>query len=338
MKIDSKRATIVFGNGLGMALNPDYFKLDSGFHSVWETSTSLSPEQKKLIQSTIPTLSEKNSSSIEDKLDELQLALFAAETLRRYDDKKITDQKWLTDSAKEAPTAFKKCIHETSIYFHDSGKGLPNKFVKPLADYIKKTKSHVAILNYDNLLYDAFIAEKVLHGRDHLVDGYSKENGTLKFKKDILNRQKQPDNLGFFLHLHGSPLFTGNEKKSREERRTLQANEQCHIVLTHIKHKPTIISNSEILSEYWYRFDTALKESFRIILFGYSGGDDHLNRLVTDALADNGKKLLIIEWEGNSSEKERRDFWCDKLNLSEKKEILSMRLLPDILCFTEWDS
>lgn len=327
------RSTIVFGNGLGMALDADYFKLEAGLDHVWNRSEHLTPEHKQLIQSTLHTVSEESGPQSEKQLDELQLALFAASTLGQYDDKNASTQKWLQDRARDIPIAFKKYIHQVGIYFHGWSKRLEGAFVESLAKYLEKSYSHVATLNYDSLLYDALVDKKVLCGYRCLVDGYNNK----KFEAKNLDR-RDPKRLGWFLHLHGSPLFIDDQKIGRENRREITVTDQCHIVLTHIMHKPTIISESVILSEYFSRFYTALKESARIILFGYSGKDDHLNKLVASALQEDDKKLLIVEWDGEGSEDERKDFWNEKLNVLDAKRHISIKLMPNILSFSDWDS
>lgn len=330
--MDSKRSTIVFGNGLGMALDPEYFKLKSGLDNVWQLSTNLTPNHKQLIQSTFRTISEKDGPQSEAQLDELQVALFAVKTLKKYDDTNPNSQKGLQDMAHDTSTAFKKYIHEVGIYFHRYKEQLKEEFTGPLTTYIKDTYSHVATVNYDNLLYDAFINNAVLNGYTCLIDGYY---GAFDPKNLDDRRSKK---LGWFLHLHGSPLFVGNNKRIREQRDFITASDESHLVLTNIKHKPTIILESIVLTEYWLRFYTALEESSQVILFGYSGEDEHLNKLIANALQKNGKPLLIVEWNGNGSENERIIFWCNKLDLNDKKEFISIKLLPNILSFTEWGS
>ncbi len=69
----------------------------------------------------------------------------------------------------------------------------------------------------------------------------------------------------------------------------------------------------------------ALQESEKIIIFGYSGMDTHLNNLIESHLAD--KVLQIIEWNGNVDEHIRKNFWktqfhCEKLDLIQKENIL----------------
>ena len=216
------RSIVIFGNGLGMALAPNYFALSNGLESVWNNTNLLSQEHKTLIVSAIEGTTPEAPPSSEDQLDKLQVAIIAADFLRRLD---IGETSWLTDQAKELPSAFKQYIHEVAIHFHNSGQKLPAKFLSPLSDYIKTTKSHVCTLNYDNLLYDGLRDTKVLDGyRGPLIDGFWREG----FDDDHLERKIMSEH-GWYMHLHGSPLFTGNQKTMRDERLFLDAKIDSHI-------------------------------------------------------------------------------------------------------------
>ncbi|PIT71219.1 hypothetical protein B9Z42_16050 [Limnohabitans sp. B9-3] len=324
----SDRATIIFGNGLGMALDPDYFQLKSALYSVWNDSDLLSKDQKKLIQTALPGTSDEVYPESEDQLNELQVAIFASELLKAYE---TEEAPWLNENSREIVAAFKKFIHQTSHYFHRSGKQLPDGFLDPLVEFIKTSKSHVALLNYDNLLYDPLLRTKVMDGYSGtLIDGFLDE-----FSPKNLDRYgTKQTNLSWFLHLHGSPLFVGNKKCGGASRDFLEAEEECHVVLTHVTHKPSVIQTSDILSEYWKRFDRALSESESIIVFGYSGLDTHLNEVI----AKHGHKdIAVIEWEGSGNYEERLNFWkisfddAPSLTLIQKKNILEFNYWATVI-------
>lgn len=116
----------------------------------------------------------------------------------------------------------------------------------------------------------------------------------------------------------------------RDERQELKPTEKSHIVLTHVEHKPLIIESSNILSEYWRRFGKALDEAEKVVLFGYSGCDTHLND--TLHLHCQGKLIHIIEWHGNRDSASRQQYWKSKL----KDCSVRLRQLDNILEFTEW--
>ena len=191
-------------------------------------------------------------------------------------------------------------------------------------------RAHVVTLNYDNLLYDPLCRRKILSGFDGvLIDGF-------KGKFDPNNLVRFPDKvnkLGWFLHLHGSPLFVGDRKLGGAGRAFLEAEEECHIVLTHVAHKLSVIESSEILSEYWERFDEALEESSEIIVFGYSGVDTHLNKVISNYGKD--KLIGVVEWSGSGSNSDRLEFWKSKFSGC---KFIHVTLCPDVLAFRDWDT
>jgi len=227
----SNRSTIIFGNGLGMALDSNYFNLKTALSSVWNSSKVVTKEQKTLIKSALPNFNDDSYPESEEMLDNLHLAIDAAEFLKRFEKPEV---EWLNENSREISKAFKTYIHEVGMYFHRSGKTLPQDFINELATYINETKSHVAVLNYDNLIYDAFCYAKVLDRYyGPLIDGFLPSGFSAK-NLDRFNTNKH----GWYLHLHGSPLFVGNTKATGYARDFLAPDDQSHIVLSHIKHKP----------------------------------------------------------------------------------------------------
>jgi len=318
------RATLIFGNGLGMALNPEYFSLSAGLRTVWAGSTVFSPQHRLLIQSAVPGLSEEDYPQTEDQLDQLQVALVASDFLRRFETSNV---RWLADEARVLPEAFKRFIHEVGSYFHASELVLPPKFRTCLSDYIVQTKSHIATLNYDNLLYDALTGTEVLNGYSgSLLDGFWKTEG---FDNKHLDRHRTARH-GWYMHLHGSPLFVGNNKVMGQDRAHFHPDEDSHIVLTHVDHKPLLIQGSKILTSYWERLHTAIAESACVVLFGYSGQDAHLNDTIVGRLED--KLLVVVEWDGVGVYGERTSFWGSLLKARNMKLIQ----LADILTFDGW--
>lgn len=318
------RSLLIFGNGIGLALDPKYFSLENGLMSVWNDTNHLSKDHKKLILSAIEGTTQETPPSSEDQLDQLQVAIVATEFLSNFE---VGGISWVSPPAKELPSTFKKYIHEVALHFHRSGYQLPEEFLEPLSDYIKATKSHVVTLNYDNLLYDGFKSTSVLDGyRGPLIDGYWAKDG---FDEEHLDRHNIARH-GWYMHLHGSPLFIGNHKVMGAGRDFLDPEDESHIVLTHVEHKPLIIGSSHILSSYWRRLEKAFEESNRIILFGYSGLDEHLNERIK--LRKEEKELLIVEWVDAGSEDERARYWEEKVGFS-RFELVQ---LDNILKFTSW--
>lgn len=317
------RHILVFGNGLSMAVDSTYFSLNAGLRSVWNGSDHFQEVHKRLVTSAIPGLTAADYPESEIQLDQLQVAIVASEFLRRFESDEV---RWLSDMSRNLPEAFRRFVHAVAAYFHDSGQELPMPFVDALSDFIESTISHVAVLNYDNLLYDALQNTEILSGYDGtLIDGFHRAG----FAKANLDR-KNVNGLGWYLHLHGSPLFVGNRKLMRGERVFLVPNESSHVVLTHFKHKPLIIASSEILSEYWARFSKALNEADKIILFGYSGSDTHLNDEIV--LNSGQKEIHILEWNGAGAYDDRASFWSRKF----KGRHITLHSLPSLLDFRDW--
>jgi SIR2-like domain len=317
------RATIVFGNGLGSALDPNYFRLGSALQQVWSGSRYFTQEHKRLVTSAIPGISGEAYPSTEEQLDQLQVALVASEFLREFETHEV---QWLARQASALPEAFRRFLHEVASYFHGHRFTLPLGFMTALAEFTKRTKSHITTLNYDNLLYDGFKGHEVFDGfNGSLFDGFTATG----FSAENLHRF-YPGRHGWYLHLHGSPLFVGSRKIMGEERSLFEPDAQSHVVLTHVKHKPLIIERSEILSTYWRYFHDALAESEVYVLFGYSGADTHLNSVIADRV--NNRHVHVIEWSGNGTQVARQRYWEDRL----KTRGVHVHLLESILSFTEW--
>jgi len=317
------RSTLIFGNGLGMALDPNYFALATALREVWSGSANFYAHHKRLVSSAIPGLTENDFPHTEEQLDQLQVAIVASEFLRGFE---TEDVKWLDETAKDLPEAFRRFVHEVAAYFHSSGAVLPLAFLQSLSNFIRETKSHVATLNYDNLLYDGLRSQGILDGYNgSLLDGFHR-NG---FNNENMDRFSAARH-GWYLHLHGSPLFIGNSKVMGEARRLFEPDESSHIVLTHVKHKPVIIEGSAILSSYWDRFHAALAESDSIIVVGYSGEDTHLNQSIADRAGD--RRIKVVEWQANHDPQARKRYWTSILK-SDSVQIIG---LPNILHYTGW--
>ena len=204
---------------------------------------------------------------------------------------------------------------------------LPDSFVTPLVEFIRLSHSHIATLNYDNLLYQALIEAGVLAGYNGaLVDGFLSSG----FAADNLER-KYGNTFGWYLHLHGTPLFvdspTGEVFKQPQGGATCYATR--HLVLTHVKHKPSVIDSSEVLREYWRRLAIALEESGELIVFGYSGTDEHLNTLIRSTVRC---RKRVIEWYGAGAHDDRARFWTEQLG------DVALIQLPSVLDFTSWEA
>jgi len=330
------RKLFIFGNGLGMAIAPDEFNLNAVMSSAW-TSGQLTETQKKLMLACLPDGAKMPTS--EEQLAKLQEIVAACEVLLGIPPTKIGH--WLSQHGQDFPNAVQQFGFEVArrmfVAKHSHGENigkrccLPEDFASSLANRIIETQSHVATLNYDGLLSSAFGASNILHNDNTLRDGFVDQ----KFDKRNMFRHKEKG--GWYLHLHGCPLFVDRDKsrphklspESIEKPGRIIKNVGRHIVLTHVTHKKYIISASEILTTYWEFLKRALDESEEIMIFGYSGNDTHLNQLIAQK---RGSKLVrVVEWLGAGFEDIRGPFWANQLGGE-----VNLILKEDVLTFRDW--
>ncbi len=317
------RKTIIFGNGLGMALDAGYFTLDRAIGLVWEKEELLADVSKELIVNCLPEGVGRPHG--EDELDVLQMALSACDLLNAIPGSRIH---WLSENGQQFPNAVRQFIYHTALQFHQSRHVLPDTFLTPLVAFVNETNTHIATLNYDNLLYQPLIERKVLDGYSGaLVDGLPDTGFDLEHLERKFGRA-----FGYYLHLHGSPLFVDRAgtivKLKQGELFEHSDRISSHIVLTHFRHKATVISASDVLTGYWSKLAEALSESVEILLVGYSGADMHLNSLL---LSTNTVPVRIVEWDNAGKPKERSEYW----NALLARDVTLVRK-ANILEFDEW--
>lgn len=319
------RKVVIFGNGLGMALNPQAFSLDRAIGGVWDFTDVLSDEQKHLICTCLPD-DRAGRPQGEDELETLQVALSACDVLVGIPDARIH---WLSEQGQQFPIAVRKLIYNTARQFHQSGEELPDQFLEPFCEFIQQTNSHVGTLNYDNLLYQPMIDRGILQGYNgSLVDGFHDAG----FDKENLER-RCGNRFGYYLHLHGSPLFVDRRRRTIKLRQFALAEQtdtvSSHIVLTHFEHKIAVISASDVLLSYWQLLAEAIDESEEVILFGYSGADIHLN-LMLKSMSE--VPVRVVEWAGSGDEVNRLRYWRRLLGRK-----ISLVHLDNILEFSQWN-
>ncbi|CAJ1838161.1 hypothetical protein HLBENOHH_02024 [Aeromonas dhakensis] len=317
------RKLIIFGNGLGMAIDPIHFSLQSALEETWNQNGFLTPESKTLIERAIGRV---GAPSGEHELDSLHQAVTYCKALDRIGN---GDVHWLNKYGQEFPGVTAIYMHRVATRLHNYDGFLPPRFEQYLIEFIKDTCSHVATLNYDKLLYSAFIDNGIFNGYDgYLVDGMLDRG----FSAGALERKHNND-FGYYLHLHGSPLFVNRNRNIVKLPRgdlSLNCSEASeHIVLTHVKHKPSVIAASDVLSAYWDYLRFALSEVEEIILFGYSGLDNHLNSLLRPYL--NVTTLRVVEWSGAGEQIDRESYWRRIFG----KNVTVVRL-NNITNFTQW--
>lgn len=327
----------LFGNGLGMALDPQAYDLTNCLHNAWSDGL-LNNDQKALITACLPKGIIEPMS--EEHLGEMQAAVAACEILLKVKTK--SRNHWLTSNGQNFPFAVKRYVFEVARQMytashsdpkkHNQHCELPDNFVNDLAIAVNLSKSHVATLNYDGLLSSAFEKLGLLGMQESVLrDGFVKEN----FARSNLFRPNESG--GWYLHLHGSPLFSSisNGTHRKISSKSLYSNSKTlkyvgqHVVLTHAKHKMSIIRASEILDTYWEFLNLAVDQSTEILLFGYSGNDIHLNRLLSQRRAS--KNVRVVEWLGAGKRENRESFWAKQLGDS-----VELVQKEDVLTFSDW--
>ncbi|MBV9575701.1 MAG: hypothetical protein JO149_03675, partial [Gammaproteobacteria bacterium] len=101
--------TVLIGNGLGMAIDPDHFRIDQGLKFAWN---KLSNEHQERIKNLITNKSDLNT---EDQLDKHYDAIQACLMLSRIE--QHSNLAWLHDEAKNFPDNFRNFILNTALHF-----------------------------------------------------------------------------------------------------------------------------------------------------------------------------------------------------------------------------
>jgi hypothetical protein len=319
------RKTLIFGNGLGMSIDAQHFYLPNALNDVWD-SGNLNDTHKKMIAACLPGTMVRCPQG-EHELDLLHQAITSCNQLKAID--APPEVHWLTKHGWDFPAVCRGFISKVATRLYDYNGRLPQAFVNPLVDFLRNTNSHVATLNYDKLLYDWFIKTRLVDGYEgSLIDGIC----TAGFRRENLVR-RYGNNFGYYLHLHGSPLFKDRSgvtvKVPRHRLNLEQAEPSSHIVLTHIQHKPSVIASSEILSAYWGYLALSLSESTEVILFGYSGADAHLNQYLS--MYSGRVAFKVVEWRGAGDFYMRRAFWGHTLNSH-----VELIQLDSLMEFNDW--
>lgn len=311
--MSEKWTTILIGNGLGMAIDPNHFAIDRGLYSAW---SRLNPEHRGRIKNLITDKTDLNTEEQLDKHYEVIQACLMLSKIEQH-----SNLAWLHDDAKNFPDNFRDFIVNAALHFFEyeiKDHSKFNFFLEKLKSYILNHNTHLITLNYDKLIYDRFSVDQevMFFDKGRLMDGFF-VNST-----GFTPSRLWDSSIGYYIHLHGSPLFYTNlqdgiiNKSKFEEYNTDIANLnylQEHLILCATKLKPHQISNSPLLRFYWDFFKTILQQSEKIILFGYSGNDLHVN----DEIANmKNKEIILVEYSYQKMERgEREKDWANKLNL-----------------------
>ncbi len=322
---------LIFGNGLGRSIDNEAFSLPSAIQSV--CAAEMMPAHN--LEAMKEFLAKEPEEGIdEDDLGILHQAIFACDFIAEAarDRRAI-----LTAVGLELPGIFARFVHNVAVNLSSNGHQLPDDFSDALADFIQRFKPNVATLNYDQLLYRAFMDRQLLRGyRGDLVDGllgqgYDHEN----------LRKRFGNNFGMYLHLHGTPLvFEANDAIYKTNlgglRYVSPDNEDQtvgrHLVLTNVNHKPLVIEQSALLSSYWRWFAWALRSETTdsVCLVGVGGQDLHLVRTINNQFPA-GKAIQIVEWAGELGD--RNAFWRDKF----PNHVVEVQPVDCLVDFRDWD-
>jgi hypothetical protein len=352
------RKLIIFGNGIGMALSPENFGLASVMPKVWNGTTAdgqplLSHSQKQLIAGCIEGVEKETGPSNENQLMGAQVAQFGHELITEAVEAEKQNQ-WFTNDALSYPQAISKYVYEVARQLDLNSQVFGNderlkEFLNSFIPFLQETNSHVATLNYDTLLYSAFndgytlpdgTYIQICQGQDwktHLCDGYRPKTG---FQKENFERPTD-GNFGFYLHLHGSPLIVDGKTRAKKLCRNQIAGHipqsAHHIILSDGKMKPLLIQRSEVLSLYWHMLESTTEEIDEIIVFGYGGGDDHLNTF----LRKSRKPIRIVEYaDPEISDTNSEALWEKRIGAKsvviEGETSFALERMDNILSFSDW--
>lgn len=324
------RNLIIIGNGLSLSVDSDFFRLPRAMGSVWDSGRVMDDE-KELIRRCLPDGVEQPMS--EDHLADLQRVVDACDTVLEFENGDRQQGDWLTETGQAFPDAIRHYVHAVASEFHpedhDPCFEPPRDFLDALNCNMEREGSTVATTNYDGSLYRG-LCHRTSFKKYQTLDGF--QGNPPKFDKANLGRRNS--NRGYYLHLHGSPLFVeqdGEIKKLRRENiRMRTPHASRHIVLTHAKYKNQLIGKSTLLSSYWTALSKISDEFDRILWIGHSGSDSHLNAFISRYFPK--LPILVVEWSGMGDHGERLEFWRRKFT----DRVEDVVQLDDLTTFSDW--
>ena len=294
------KETFIFGNGLGRAIDNDFYSLERVLRESWDKPSLLDQTDKELICRCLDRgliEGKLEAPTSEDQLSDLQKVLTACDTISNFERADDLDVGWLTDHGKRFPIAIRRYFHDAASSFHNPDMKLPTKFADRLRKFVVDEHANIMTLNYDDLLYECFSETEVF--RKHLLrDGFFRE---FDLETHILMKTSKE---GWFLHLHGSPLFANRDgtarKITRAELGSHKGSDSGHLVLTNADSKPSVIVASEVLNAYWEMLNRELRKESKVTLFGYGGGDKHLNRILQNSEGLTRLRIVCRSGETNN--------------------------------------
>jgi len=323
---------IVFGNGLGRAIDNSFFSLETALGKAWESSI-LSPEKKKALLRWA-MLGAQGAPSTEERFGRIFVVMREAAKLQEESRVSMID---LTEDD------IRSFCHEAACHFHyykypefDTGgiNDSVTEFTSALRRHLDERSTSIATLNYDKLLYGTMVDA-------NFDDGFRKKVAPVFYPATLKKATDQEAPL--YLHLHGSPLFLTKKKGGIDQivkhktisTTKISGSSQSHLILNNSYFKQADIENSDLLKSYWNAYRTLVAKAERIFLFGYSGCDDHLNATIN--LLGKGQVTRVVEYESAKyhpadpeTEISQSAYW--DLIIPGSKVIP----LPNILDFRDW--
>ncbi|MBO6898615.1 MAG: hypothetical protein JJ868_14680 [Shimia sp.] len=329
------KQTLLFGNGLGRSFDNDFYSLERALNTSWDAEDVLDDNQRTLICNCLDDdllEGDLKAPTAEEDLRDLQRVLNACDTIKSFEEKIGTgDEGWLNGHGRQFPVAIRKYFHHAATQFHSADKRLPNDFANDLRAFVREARPNIATLNYDDLLYECF-TETDIFNQHMLRDGFFQN-----FDIATHTQYYDANTEGWFLHLHGSPLFVTRNgvarKLLRAQLNTYMGTNSVHLVLTNAKSKPSVIANSTILSAYWKKLAWAFSQPCQLTLVGYGGGDLHLNKLIRDS---KGMECVrVVCRNADDSKENQEEHWKNTLRLPAEVN-LECIFVDDILDFDKW--
>ena len=299
--------TFLIGNGINRAVCNESFKLEKGMEKAWGKVTD--DDLRTIIHDT---LENEIPPKTEEQLEEIQAQIFTIISIQKdLESLHKTIQKKLELPIEKFKKNYFSYLFDMASYFYNLSfsselkKEKFQKFSTKFSEFIKNhNHAHVATLNYDCMLYGEFLDNDILrddYNQTYLVDGFWK-NG---FQEEHLEL-KYGHNFGWYLHLHGSPLYytDGNIIKKSQRNDELKDNieKRNHIILCSPKQKPELIKHSYLLREYFTFFKRAIQQSEHIIIIGYGGKDEHINKVIKEYANPQTNITIVERTQGESDE------------------------------------
>jgi SIR2-like domain len=367
MKNPSNKIIFLIGNGLGRAFNNDDFATEKILERLRDDPTKMEAKTRDFFQKVclrgFPTSEEQlgNLELLEEAfnlIDDFSFKAYFCDHFKN-NDVLIDDEfrKKFKTYFSNLKSAFLKEVYNSAkklLEGHEDFKSCMNKFCK----FIENNNVTIATLNYDTLIYSFLLKNKFDYFSDNYTDGFKikkdKETERIKLNKfsshflaELLSGEKKRIP---YLHLHGSTIFTlDNGDVIKEHWKYLPSDKKNNLViLTSKKRKIQNIYSApqNLFHCYSRRFFEELSQANQLIIFGYGGNDDYLNKDIGYILSkrhiDKNDLSVKIICKHSKNEKSLKKIWDEALvpdsrlftNNPDKYKIETKENLHDVFDFT----